>query len=43
MNDVSAAVGGGYLTPERIMMRDMARQFSRDEVTPIANKLDPEH
>jgi alkylation response protein AidB-like acyl-CoA dehydrogenase len=42
MNDASTAVGGGYLTPERIMMRDMARQFTRDEVTPIANKLDPE-
>jgi alkylation response protein AidB-like acyl-CoA dehydrogenase len=42
MNDVSTAVGGGYLTPERIMMRDMAREFTRDEVTPIANKLDPE-
>jgi hypothetical protein len=25
------------------MMRDMARQFAREEVTPIANKLDPEH
>jgi alkylation response protein AidB-like acyl-CoA dehydrogenase len=43
MNDASTAVGGGYLTPERIMMRDVARQFARDEVTPIANKLDPEH
>ena len=31
-----------YLTPERILMRDTARQFVRDEVTPIANKLDPE-
>ena len=31
-----------YLTPERIMMRDTAREFVRDEVTPIANKLDPE-
>src|SRR4029077_1195576 len=43
MNEASTAVGGGYLTPERIMMRDMARQFTREEVTPIANKLDPEH
>jgi len=35
--------GSGYLTEERIMIRDMARQFSLEEVTPIANKLDPEH
>src|SRR5580700_3155058 len=31
----------GYLTPERIMMRDVARQFVHDEVLPAANKLDP--
>lgn len=31
----------GYLTPERIMMRDMARQFTREEVLPAANRLDP--
>src|SRR5689334_12567824 len=31
-----------YLTPERIMMRDTAREFVREEVTPVANKLDPE-
>ncbi len=31
-----------YLTPERILMRDTARQFVRDEVTPTANRLDPE-
>src|SRR5579864_1552530 len=31
----------GYLTPERLMMRDMARQFVRDEVLPTANRLDP--
>jgi alkylation response protein AidB-like acyl-CoA dehydrogenase len=42
MNEASTTVGGGYLTPERIMMRDMARQFAREEVTPIANRLDPE-
>ncbi len=42
MNEASTTVGGGYLTPERIMMRDMARQFTREEVTPIANRLDPE-
>ena len=33
---------GGYFTPERLMMRDVARQFAREEVTPIANRLDPE-
>jgi alkylation response protein AidB-like acyl-CoA dehydrogenase len=33
--------GAGYMTPERIMIRDMARQFALEEVTPIANKLDP--
>ncbi len=32
----------GYLTEERIMMRDMARDFAHNEVLPIANKLDPE-
>jgi alkylation response protein AidB-like acyl-CoA dehydrogenase len=41
-NDANGVVGGGYLTPERVMIRDMARQFARDEVTPIANRLDPE-
>ena len=35
--------GEGYLTPERIMIRDMARDFSDAEVTPLANRLDPEH
>jgi alkylation response protein AidB-like acyl-CoA dehydrogenase len=33
--------GAGYMTEERIMIRDMARQFVDEEVTPIANKLDP--
>jgi len=31
----------GYLTPERIMMRDVAREFVRNEVLPAANRLDP--
>ncbi|HLK23624.1 MAG TPA: acyl-CoA dehydrogenase family protein [Caulobacteraceae bacterium] len=35
------AAAEGYLTPERIMMRDVARQFTRDEVLPVANALDP--
>ncbi len=32
----------GYLTEERVMMRDMARDFAHNEVLPVANKLDPE-
>ena len=31
----------GYLTPERILIRDTARQFAREEVMPLANRLDP--
>jgi len=43
MVEGSSAPGSGYLTPERIMMRDVARKFTAEEVTPLANKLDPEH
>ncbi len=42
MVEGSSAPGSGYLTPERIMMRDTARKFTAEEVTPLANKLDPE-
>ncbi|MDE1172675.1 MAG: acyl-CoA dehydrogenase family protein [Parvibaculaceae bacterium] len=38
----SAASNLSYLTEERLMMRDLARNFTRDEVTPVANRLDPE-
>jgi len=31
----------GYLTPERVMIRDLARDFVRDVVLPTANRLDP--
>ena len=31
----------GYMTEERRMMQQMAREFARDEVLPIANRLDP--
>ena len=31
----------GYWTDERLMMRDMAREFARSEVLPVANELDP--
>ncbi len=30
-----------YLTPERIMIRDTAREFTLHEVLPVANVLDP--
>src|SRR6266508_115322 len=39
MSEVSSTA---YLTDERIMMRDLARSFTREQVTPVANKLDPE-
>ena len=32
----------GYMTEERLMMQQMARDFAMNEVLPIANKLDPE-
>lgn len=32
----------GYLTEERRMIRDAAREFSMNEVLPLANRLDPE-
>ncbi|WP_176590516.1 acyl-CoA dehydrogenase family protein [Sphingobium sp. EM0848] len=31
-----------YLTPERLMIRDLARDFARAEVLPVANELDPQ-
>src|SRR4051794_25323895 len=31
-----------YFTDERRMMQELARNFARDEVTPVANRLDPE-
>src|SRR5580704_19554884 len=40
-DDALVAPATGYLTPERIMMRDVARQFVREEVLPAANRLDP--
>lgn len=30
-----------YLTPERLMIRDTAREFTINEVLPVANALDP--
>jgi alkylation response protein AidB-like acyl-CoA dehydrogenase len=40
-DDSAATATDGYLTPERIMMRDVARQFTREVVLPAANRLDP--
>src|ERR1700677_4676310 len=34
---------GGYMTEERVMIRDVAREFTLKEVLPVANRLDPEH
>jgi alkylation response protein AidB-like acyl-CoA dehydrogenase len=36
-----ADTGGGYMTAERIMIRDTAREFVMNEVLPTANRLDP--
>jgi alkylation response protein AidB-like acyl-CoA dehydrogenase len=33
----------GYMTEERVMIRDVAREFTLKEVLPVANRLDPEH
>jgi alkylation response protein AidB-like acyl-CoA dehydrogenase len=33
----------GYMTDERRLIQETARRFTENEVTPIANKLDPEH
>lgn len=35
--------GRGYFTEERILIRDTAREFTMNEVLPVANRLDPEH
>src|SRR5580693_969594 len=41
MPDDAAVASQGHLTPERVAMRDMAREFVHDEVLPAANRLDP--
>ena len=40
MNDISPA-SVGYMTPEREMLRRIAREFTDKEVLPVANELDP--
>ena len=42
MTDSATEGGTGYWTEERLMMRQMARDFAHNEVLPAANKLDPE-
>ena len=37
-----SAGNNGYLTEERRLIRDTAREFSMQEVLPLANRLDPE-
>src|SRR5271166_788740 len=34
--------GRGYMTEERRLIRDTARDFTMKEVLPVANRLDPE-
>ena len=40
MNDIAPAAVG-YMTPEREMLRRIARDFTDKEVLPVANELDP--
>ena len=42
MDMTALQAGEGYLTPERMMIRDLARDFSNEEIAPLANRLDPE-
>jgi acyl-CoA dehydrogenase len=47
-NEEAAAARGdkerssGYMTPERRQIQDSVREFTAREVTPVANRLDPE-
>lgn len=41
MADARPAENPGYMTPERVMIRDVAREFTHNEVLPLANRLDP--
>jgi len=42
-DDDAAPENTGYMTPERTMIRDLAREFTRNEVLPLANRLDTLH
>jgi acyl-CoA dehydrogenase len=37
-----AGDGKGYITEERKLIRDTAREFTLNEILPVANKLDPQ-
>ncbi|AEG49804.1 Butyryl-CoA dehydrogenase [Sphingobium chlorophenolicum L-1] len=41
MGDMNEGSVTGYMTEERIQIRDMARDFVRKDLLPLANKLDP--
>ena len=42
-NDATGAGDGkGYMTDERKLIRDSAREFTMKEVLPVANRLDPQ-
>jgi alkylation response protein AidB-like acyl-CoA dehydrogenase len=41
MNTETDQVSQGYMTEERRMIQEMARDFSMNEVLPVANELDP--
>ncbi|KCZ57398.1 hypothetical protein HY29_01325 [Hyphomonas beringensis] len=40
--DTQVSTHTGYWTEERLMMREMARDFAKNEVLPVANRIDPE-
>lgn len=40
--DPASGSDGSCFTNERRMMQELARTFTREEVTPLANRLDPE-
>lgn len=45
LDDLAVADGAataGYMTEERRMIQEAARRFTENEVTPVANRLDPE-
>ncbi len=41
MDTTTSGDGRGYMTEERILIRDTAREFTLKEVLPVANELDP--
>ena len=41
MTSEAEALASPYMTEERLMFQDLARTFTRDEVTPVANLACP--